>query len=216
MTFWTDSKDLDALRIQEYFFFMFNEDVDSGSLSSVFPKTLEILHEKRISYLQEQFGKTVAEQLMLPPSADTSRWFPVFLKFQGVRPEVLEVAEFEYLRHSVKTIDMGGVHTDTGQLTLNPSLQFVELHHEQPKLNRSPGLYCFFKNQESFLEFKLGIAQALIVDLLQEERKYRFDQLVQMAMTHQLGATKTSQAWEKIIDEMLHLGILITREENEL
>jgi hypothetical protein len=204
-----------ASRIQEYFFFMSNRNVDPAALNSIFPKTLEILHEKKISYLQDQFGKTLTEQLMLPPTADTSRWFPVFLKFQTVRQEILEVAEFEYLRHSVKTVDMGEVRTDSGQLTLNPSLQFVELHHEQPKLHRTRGLYCFFKSQERFLEFKLGIAQALLVDLLQEDRKYSPDQLVRMALTHKLGGSRSSEAWKKVIEEMLQLGILITKEDGE-
>lgn len=182
-------------------------------LHSVFPKTIEILQEKRISYLKEQFGKTLKEELLLAAAYDQSRWFPVFLKFQGVRPEILEVAEFEYLRHSAKDSHQGLTKSEIGEVKLNSSLQFAELHFDQPRLGRTRGLYCFFKNSKGFFEFQMGILQALIVDLLHEERKYSLDQLADVASQHKMGSSQGKEEWVQIIHEMVQLGILFRRTE---
>ena len=182
--------------------------MDTNALRSVFPKTLELLEEKRIAYLREQFGKTLKDDLMITLTVDTSRWFPVFLKFQGVRSDVLEVAEFEYLRHTVKTVNMGKTKADPEEIKINPSIQFIELHHDQPKLSRTTGLYCFFKMGEAFCEFKLGISEALILDLLHQERKYNFAQLALAAIEHKQGMARPLGEWENTISDMLRIGIL--------
>jgi len=148
---------------------------------------------------------------MLSNEKDCSRWFPVFLKFQGVRPEVLEVAEFEYLRHLVRGWENGALILDEGQLRINPSVQFVELHHFQPKLHRESGLYCFFQVEDDLCEYRLNLKQALIIDLLQDERKYSLEQLALQAIGHRMGASQNLQAWKDTILEMLDLGILVSR-----
>ncbi len=185
--------------------------MDVSSLNIVFPKTIEILHEKKISYLQEQFRKTLHEQILVSTDSDIPRWFPVFLKFQGIRPEILEVAEFEYLRHLVIQQEAAALRMDHGQLGLNSTLQFVELHHAQPKLNRERGLYCFFKKQEQLIEYKLSIQQALVVDLLHDERKYSLEQLALHAATHEMGRIQSLQKWKETVFEMLQLGILVSQ-----
>ena len=183
--------------------------MSAGYLHHVFPKTIEILCEKKIIYLQEQFFKTLREQLLVNTEGDVSRWFPVFLKFQGVRPEILEVAEFEYLRHFALELEDTKLKLDPGQVGLNPSAQFVELHYHQIKLNRSSGLYCFFKKNNSLEEFKLNLSQALVIDLIHEERKFSLDQLALQAATHKMGGSLNLQSWKNIICEMLAMGLLL-------
>ncbi len=185
--------------------------MDVSALNTVFPKTIEILHEKKISYLQEQYKKTLQQQLMLSETADTSRWFPVFLKFQGIRPEILEVAEFEYLRHLVSGFDSDVVELKEGLLCLNSSAQFVELHHCQPKLNRDSGLYCFFKKQNELIEFKLNICQALVIDLLQEDRRFSLEQLSLQATTHKMGKLQSLAKWKETIFQMVQVGLLVSQ-----
>jgi hypothetical protein len=183
--------------------------VDSNGLLSIFPKTIELLHERRIAYLQSQFHKALVEDLMIANSSDQSRWFPVFLKFQGIRKEILEVAEFEYLQNLVKVQDHGKKKTDEGQVHLNPSAQFVELHHDQPKLGRKSGLYCFFKKNDHFYEFKMEIPHALVVDLIHEGRKYSKNQLSEMSKHHVMGSHRSVEDWLETIEEMICVGILI-------
>lgn len=183
--------------------------MDSNGLHSVFPRTVELLHERRLSYLKDQFRKALLEDLMIASSSDHPRWFPVFLKFQGIRREILEVAEYEYLTHFVEKIDLGKRKQDQGEIQLNPSVQFVELHYDQPKLGKRSGLYCFFKAREKFNEFKLEITQALIADLLQEGRKYSKSQLAEMAKLHAMGSHRSVGDWLETIEEMISLGILV-------
>ena len=178
-------------------------------VNAVFPKTLELLREKRLEYLREQFGQSLQDEMLLAASCDTSRWFPAFLKVQGIRQEILEVAEFEYLNHAVRTSDLGAVRGDQGQILLNPTLQFVELHFEQPRLGRGKGLYCFFKKQGRVFEEKLGISQALIIDLLQGERKYNVTQIIDSAVDHKLGRSLSREQWQRNVSDLLNSGLLI-------
>jgi hypothetical protein len=187
--------------------------VDVVRLQEIFPKTLELLNECNSLHLKDQFGITATRDLLILSDRDQSRWFPVFLKLQGTRQQILEVAEFEYLKHTVKNLDLGEPTSEDGIIKLNPTVQFVELHHDQPKLGRLSGLYCFFKKTSDFFEFQLGIQQALILDFLQQERKYNLRQLIEMAKQHQLGARHTEQQWREIIEEMISIGLLLTPSE---
>ena len=183
--------------------------MDVIALQSVFPKTIKILAEKRISYLEDQFKKTLKNDLLLNITSDLSRYFPVFLKMNGVRSDILEVAEFEYLKHAVKSVDMGQLIRQMGTVALNPSIQFVELHHEQPKLNRKAGLYCFYKIQQRFFEIRLGLAEALLIDLLQDGKSYSINQLAAAATLQSMGSKFPLEYWTDTITEVIRIGILV-------
>lgn len=192
-------------------------------MRTIFPKTLELLQDNSFVHIPEQFGRTVREELALPPAEDSSRWFPVFLKVRLVPQKILEVAEFEYLRHLVLSESfiepkpMAGNAAPAPEVSLdltvslNASLQFVELHHSQRKLSRDSGLYCFFKCQGRFMEYQLGLAQALLVDLLHEERSYTARQLAESANQHPLGVAIPGAEWQEKISELIRLGILVLR-----
>jgi hypothetical protein len=183
--------------------------VDVVQLQAIFPKTLELLDESNSLHLREQFGVTATRDLLILSDKDQSRWFPVFLKLQGTRQQILEVAEFEYLKHTVRSLDFCDPIDEAGIIKLNPSVQFVELHYDQPKLGRLSGLYCFFKKTGGFFEFQLGIRQALVLDILQQERKYTVPQLIDMARLHKMGAGHSIEEWKDIVEDMISIGLLV-------
>lgn len=184
--------------------------MDVEKLRHIFPKTSELLDEARARHLKEHFQVAAKKDLLVLTDKDQSRWFPVFLKLQGVMQKILEVAEFEYIKHSVRSSEMGEPLLEPGLVKMNPSVQFVELHHDQPKLGRLVGLYCFFKKTGAFYEMQLALHQALILDLLQEGRKYSIQQLSEMASEYKVGPKKSQQEWQEIIAHMIHIGILVT------
>lgn len=184
--------------------------MDVEQIYSVFPKTIELLEEARAPHLKDQFQVTVKKDLLVLADKDKSRWFPVFLKLQGVVQKILEVAEFEYIKHLVRTGEMFHPQIEPGLVKMNTSVQFVELHHDQPKLGRLVGLYCFFKKAGAFYEIQLSLHQAVIFDLLQEERKYSVSQLVHMAELNTIVPKLSKNEWEKTIQNMIQMGLLIT------
>lgn len=178
-------------------------------LKVVFPKTLEILGENKLNHLTDEFFTELKDQVSSVLVANDSRWFPAFLKIRGMADEILEVAEFEYLRYLVRTQDFGMPVIEAGLIKLNSSIQFIQLKRNQPKIQRQDGLYCFFKKSSSFVELKLGLDQALILDILQEERKFNFSQLKNQAVLNDHGIRRTEKEWENTILELIRLGVLI-------
>ncbi len=194
--------------------------MDTSALRAIFPKTLDILKDHQRAFLSEQFGRTVCEELAIPAHQDSSLWFPVFLKVQGVNQEILEVAEFEYLRHCVM-LDEEDIpskqrseqndpneQNEKQPIGVNPSVQFIELHFDQPRLGRRSGLYCFLKTEGRFFEFQLGLEQALAIDLLHEERLFSIPQLAEMAHSHSLGQRLDVDGWKNLLSKMLAMGLL--------
>ena len=179
-------------------------------MSSIFPKTIELLDEARTPHLKEQFQITAKKDLLVLADRDQSRWFPVFLKMQGVVQKILEVAEFEYIRHLVRQSECHKLVIEEGLIKMNPTIQFVELHYDQPKLGRKTGLYCFYKKDSGFFEFQIGLYQAIIFDLLQEERKYSIQQLVEMAAMVKHFPVKSTDEWMMEVQQMIQMGLLIT------
>jgi hypothetical protein len=172
-------------------------------------------------FLTGHFAQTLSQELGMDPAkgptADMARFFPVFLKIRSVMQEVLEVAEFEYLRYSVETSDLGPVKFFNQSLRINPTAQFVELHHPQRLLQRMAGLYCFYRFQDQTFELKLEVQQALVVDLLQSdlrELSMTIDAvaLAELAHGHSLGKTRTPAQWRALIQNLLSEGLLISSE----
>lgn len=184
--------------------------MDVEKIRHIFPKTSELLDEARARHLKEHFQFAAKKDLLVLTDKDQSRWFPVFLKLQGVMQKILEVAEFEYIQHSVRSSEMGEPLLEPGLVKINPSVQFVELHHDQPKLGRLVGLYCFFKKSGAFYELQLALPQALILDLLQEGRKFTLQQLGAMAGEYKIGPQKSQNEWQEIIAHMIQIGLLVS------
>lgn len=186
-------------------------------LDAVFPVTLEILAECHLLHWIDQFSRTLQQELALDIHTssvlDVTRFFPVFLKIRGAEQMILEVAEFEFLKKAVEISEPANFRFQNSEFLLNPSIQFVELHHAQPKLGRNSGLYCFFKKGGELRELRLEMKQALIIDLLQgdfRELSAQFSKryIAELAHDHSLGRALAVPEWERLIDELVVLGVL--------
>lgn len=172
---------------------------------SAFPKTIEALEKQGLATYVHSFEfELQVQQLRLD-----LRWFPVFLKMQNAPRRLLELAEFEYLRSLVYSSDFGRPVLDAGLLGLNPSAQFLEVHQPLPEINRGPGLYCLVKDGSRFFEMELSLAQALLLDLLREDRKYSLDQLLDQAELHEVKLRLSREDWQRTLGTLLERGVIV-------
>ncbi|MBX2996746.1 MAG: hypothetical protein KF681_18150 [Bdellovibrionaceae bacterium] len=170
-----------------------------------FPKTIEALGKQNLSAMIESFEfELEVQQLRLD-----LRWFPVFLKMQNCPRRILELAEFEYLRTQAYAMDMGRPRLDPGMIALNPQAQFVEVHEDLPEIGRGPGLYCLVKSGARFFEMELSLAQALLLDLLREDRKYSSQQLFDMAEIHEVKLGLSRDQWASTLQTLLDRDVVV-------
>jgi hypothetical protein len=176
---------------------------------AAFSKTLEALEKQGLGSLIRSFEFELQfQQLRLD-----LRWFPVFLKMQNCPRRLLELAEFEFLRSQVYTNEMGRPRLEPGLLALNPSAQFLEVHEPLPEIGRGPGLYCLVKEGGRFFEMELSLAQALLLDLLREDRKYSPEQLLQQAELHEVKLGLTREEWQRTLSSLIERGVIISGQE---
>ena len=175
---------------------------------SAFPKTIETLIKQGLGKIVEGFEYELNfQQLRLD-----LRWFPVFLKMQNCPARILELAEFEYLRAQVKTQDLGRPRLEEGLLAVNPSAQFMEVRHHLPEINRAPGLFCLVKEGGRSFEMELSLPQALLLDLLREDRKYTAEQLLDQAQLHEVKIPLSLQEWRQTLMSLLETGVILQSE----
>ena len=170
-----------------------------------FTKTIEALAKQGLGDLVGSFEYELeVQQLRLD-----LRWFPVFLKMQNCPRRVQELAEFEYLRAQAYAMDMGPPRLDPGLITLNPQAQFVEVHEDLYEIGRGPGLYCMVKSGSRFFEMELSLQQALLLDLLREDRKYSREQLFDMAEIHEVKLGLSREQWAATLQTLLDRDVVV-------
>lgn len=180
-----------------------------ASWRTAFSKTIETLERQGYGALTESFEYEMQfQQLRLD-----LRWFPVFLKMQNCPQRLLELAEFEYLRAQVYSSDMGRPRTEPGLVALNPSAQFMEVHEALPELGREPGLYCLVKDGARFFEMELSLPQALLLDLLREDRKFTPEQLVAQAEIHPVKLPLGREDWIRTLETLIERGVVLSGAE---
>lgn len=147
----------------------------------LFPKTIQTLgvaaNKIRDAYLQEMEWSSWLLQ-------DHWRYFPGFLRQKFSQNEGLfEVTHWEWVQAWLEVQPFSLPLSDPGTLVLNPSLQIVSLTAKRDFLDRPQGVYAviYHESQHKIIDRKLEACEAHLLDLLNEERKYTFSQLVEMA-----------------------------------
>lgn len=176
---------------------------------TAFPKTIETLNRQGLVRYVKGFEFEL-ESLHL--SLDL-RWFPVFLKMQNCPRRLLALAEFEYLRAQVYTSELGRPKLEIGIVSLNPSAQFIEVQDQLPEIGRGPGLYCLVKSNSRFFEMELSLPQALLLDLLKEDRKFTEEQLFEMANLHDVKLGLSKSHWIETLESLIDRGVVLIGEE---
>ena len=134
----------------------------NGCMEAYFPQTLESLKKSLASLA----APLIAELQNLP-----TYQVPMFLKEQGMGPEILEIAYYESVRASVAKADLGPTKLMNSGIGLNPSLQWVAIQNPTAAqiLKKKPGMYIFWKHENDFHEMSISKKQAQVLDLLMDD-----------------------------------------------
>ncbi|NUN05669.1 MAG: hypothetical protein HUU57_07900 [Bdellovibrio sp.] len=174
------------------------DDLLKDSFADIFPHTHTALgfmaSRVRDLYLQDMQWSSWLLQ-------DHWRYFVGYLRQKfPEKKDLFELAHWEWVRAwiEVQPFDVGAL--EPGVVSLNPSLQVVPLTIEQPVLGRDKGLYAlvYCDQKATVTERALDVFEAHILDLLQEDRKYSRQQVVQRAqLSEEIGTQLSAQEWEK-------------------
>lgn len=144
---------------------------------------------------------------------DQWRYFVGFLRQRF--PQQLQIVDLAYWEWVHAWLEMQpfelNIKKEPGILALNPTLQIVPLLETNMVLEKSKGMYCFIfsPNDNRVVEKPLEAAEALLLDLLQEDRKYNPEQLVEMALlSEEMGVQLCKEAWQNTLHSMLVAEIL--------
>jgi len=145
---------------------------------------------------------------------DHWRYFVGFLrqKFPD-RKDLIDVAHWEWIRswleiQPFENTPSADSHERT--LTLNAGLQTLSLSQENSILNKPAGLYAFFCVSPNWIiqEKSLDVYEAALIDLLNEERAFNFEQWVEMAALTE-GLEGPPSQWRSKAEGLLRSGIVL-------
>lgn len=178
------SKKYPTIQIREAEQFDF-QDLQNKLFRQVFPLTLEALGHIG-NRIQDAYQKEVSWDGWL--AIDYWRYFVGYLrsKFPD-QNDLISLAHWEWVHAWVQvqpfTFDYYG---EQDVVEVNPSLQTVILAEDIPVLSRAKGLYGVWYSSldKKVINSSLSLTQALFLDLLNEDRNYSKNQLLEMAETY--------------------------------
>ena len=103
---------------------------------------------------------------------------------------------------------------EEGIVGTNPSLQIVPVLENNEILQRDKGMYAFVdcSSQNTVLETRLSPEEALLIDLLQEDRKYTEAQLIEQAMlSEEISQQLTQDQWMATLANLKDHSILLIK-----
>lgn len=185
-------------------------DLLKDSFANIFPLTHAALGftatRVRDLYLQDMEWSSWLLQ-------DHWRYFVGYLRQKfPEKNELFELAHWEWVRAWIEVQPFEGDKAEPGIVSLNPSLQVVSLTVNQPVLSRDKGLYAMVYSDQkvTVTERSLDVFEAHILDLLQEDRKYTGQQVVEMAqVSDELGSQLSGQEWEKRYLSLVNDAIIL-------
>ncbi|MGZ3772200.1 MAG: hypothetical protein ACXVCY_05505 [Pseudobdellovibrionaceae bacterium] len=168
--------------------------------SRIFPLTGKLLGGQAIA-LQDAYIDEMEQTGWL--LQDYWRYFVGFLRRKFIKNnELMEVAHWEWVQAWIEVQPFSHDSGEKDVVSLNPTLQTVNLKENNAELKKEKGLYAFwFDIKHGFIaEKKLDIYEANLIDLLEEDRTYSFDQILQRVQTgfgSKYCALGSGQDWEK-------------------
>lgn len=179
--------------------------------AKIFPETQSALglaaSRVRDAYLQEMEWSSWLLQ-------DHWRYFVGFLSQRFPQQKQLtDVAYWEWVHAwlEVQPFELS-VQSEAGLVSVNPSLQIVPLQEDNLRLGKSRGMYAFVYSwqKNKILEKELSEYEALLIDLLQEDRKYTESQLLAMAqVSEEFSTTLSAEQWQGVF-KALQLGEILS------
>jgi hypothetical protein len=146
-----------------------------------------------------------------PLLSDHFRYFPLFLKRKFQDSRLYLMAQKEWLCSYLSFADFGGSTLQTGRIFVNPSLQVLHSGVEIQEVQLKPGLSIFYYDffQRKVREYQVSAEEAAVMDLLQEERVYNLDQLVEQLLIMELPVSFSREEWRKKLVKLKSESILI-------
>ncbi len=134
----------------------------SFSLTTIFPRTLQLLDRLESERLQRDF--------MQSWGMDQLHFFPMMLKENGKPQALIETADYEYQIYRLKYRDEGAQRKEGAHLMINPSCQFVRIQAAAASLQLPAGVYALWRDVKNEVKQKrLGVSEATLLDRLQED-----------------------------------------------
>jgi hypothetical protein len=139
----------------------------SRSLEQIFPQTWDLLGSKEKSVLLPRF---IAEW-----GADRPHFLPMLLREQGRPPEIVETADYEYLRFWAASQEEPEVVGE--EWVINPTAQVIRLDSACSVLEKEPGLYLIYRSSAGVRDYRLDFQEAKILDRLKSDVRFQLAEL---------------------------------------
>jgi hypothetical protein len=175
----------------------------------MFPKTHEQLGVMNSKLCDEYLKEMEWSSWLLQ---DHWRYFSGFIRQKfASKQTMLELVQWEWIRAWLEIQPFEMPAGEYKQLVVNPSLQTLKLSHDNELIHRTEGLYTFVCNQESvkILERKIEICEAALLDLLNEDRVFSEEQLLEMAMLEDIEPPLSKDEWRKKIEVLLGSSLIL-------
>ena len=182
-----------------------------SELERVYPTTVRSLRRADQEDLIHQFENFL--QVDLSGVAEPARWLPLYLKSRSVPGRILQASEWEWAHFVCQVVDYGKRPLDIGQIHINVSMQFIELHETVPDLQRDPGLYGIYAMSSRVYSKQISLAEALLLETLHEDRKFTREQLIGFAeLEAEAWPQLKNTNWVDVVTELVRIGVLIERQ----
>ncbi|UYL07948.1 hypothetical protein B9G69_012915 [Bdellovibrio sp. SKB1291214] len=175
----------------------------------IFPKTHEQLGVMNSKLCAEYLKEMEWSSWLLQ---DHWRYFSGFIRQKfASKQTMVELVQWEWIRAWLEIQPFEMPPAGTKQLVVNPSLQTLKLSHDNDVIQRTEGLYTFVCNQESvkILERKIEICEAALLDLLNEDRAFSEERLLEMAMLEDIQPPLSKDDWRKKIEVLLGSSLIL-------
>ncbi|PWU20050.1 MAG: hypothetical protein C5B49_04885 [Bdellovibrio sp.] len=184
--------------------------MNESELQQIFPQTLASLRREKLDLILNEFQRFCVNDL--DDNKSVSGWFPVFLKAHGLSSELTEICYWEWLRFSCCSIDWGEPRMDPGQVRLAPGVQVMKIQDAAKKLAVDPGPHVIYQRGAKVQSRVVNAPEALLLDVLQEERKFSETQLVDYLKMEAEPFVNLRQAdWRAVVGRLKDEGILIVK-----
>ncbi len=146
------------------------------------------------------------------------RYFPIFLKRTVHDSDLYLIAQKEWFWSYLSFADFGLPSHEQGRILLNPSLQSLYCTSKVEEVELTPGLTFFYYDYslQRVREYKGDPWDAIVVDLLHEDRKYSLDQLIEQALMMKLEVSLSRQEWLKKFFYLKSEGILLESDSRKI
>lgn len=188
--------------------FNFDEEVRK-TFVRVFPKTHEQLGVMNSKLCDEYLKEMEWSSWLLQ---DHWRYFSGFIRQKfASKQTIVELVQWEWIRAWLEIQPFEMPPSGSKQLVVNPSLQTLKLSQDNELIHRTQGLYTFVCNQKTvkILERKIEICEAALLDLLNEDRTFSEEQLLEMAMLENIEPPPTKDEWRKKIEVLLGSSLIL-------